>query len=729
MSFLRALSSDSLSGSSKSVSAQASQPGPNASFTSHQNSHQQNHNSASTGGSHRRHHAKALLHPMSLLLRRRSGQSNSSSEPPSGMYGGARELPEDFDPGIIYGTRHPDWSFPRRSTTQPVNSIIHTKNGVQGRLPNSTGDGPLRQTKDARPDNTYSRKRQALFTEHFSDLETSSSTPNQSDKVPARPQYDSSDATGQRHTFDTHDAPRTLVQASIEDTHPQSSSYGTTVNNGINGRDSSTQTGNRKDPTDVQQSEPEEQSHISSQHSEAPLDSLQNSSRFSFEASSAADSVPNEELTLSENLIKDSRSQSTDTESFRSDDLQSITSEDLRDEAGDGFDIPYTEYSHNIAPPPGFENVVVDTAENTRRLQQIELDEQLEVSTRAESSDVESVVSSEIGTNGSITGEEEEEEEEEREKSTKRGGEPCPPFVNPSGPGVQCDGILGHNIHGNHGSDNLNPDRVQNSSLLLFQNVFQTEAHGVNEYDTGSPSSFLGFQPLGHTPYNHNPVDYEVDDGDEDDMIAEANRDVLASDNDGWYGQEFNFYPTSSTDSTYLAGGFFGIDLPKPGFIRNPSLTPISERSEGSLRNSLSIINPNSIPHTGISAGPLSAALFTELANDEQISCDEATLTQLQLLNGAKNHEESLKYLAMIASSPSTASVVVNATDGPLFTTSNSASIVEQSRSPLIALDDLGNYHAADISTSYVHDIDLGWVMEKRRGGELIQRELVQGAV
>ncbi|KAF3905372.1 hypothetical protein ABW21_db0202021 [Orbilia brochopaga] len=652
---------------------------------------------------------------MSLLLRRRSGQSNSGSEPPSGMYGVARELPEDFDPGIIYGTRHPDWSFPRRSSTQPVNNILQSGNGTQGKSPHSTGEGSLRQTKDARPENAYSRKRQALFTEHFSDLDTTSSSLKEPNKIPDQWPLHYPDAR--------------------EDRRPKSSSNGPPAGNGIIGRSDENnplaRPRSRKDSAHVQQRETEEQPRTPSQHSEPPLDPLQNSSRFSFEASSAADSVRNEELTLSENLIKDSnhqfqfdrRSRSTDAGSFRSDDIQSITSEDLLDEAGDGFE--YTEYSHNVAPPPGFENMVVDIRENTRRLQEIELDEHSEHSRHTDVSDRASIISSEIGTNGSITGED---EEGERKENIGRDNEPCPPFVNPPGLGMQYDNS--QILNGRNNPSGVIEDELQNSSLLLFRNVFQTEARGVNEYDTGSPSSFLGLQSLAHTPYNQHSVDLEVDGGDEDDMIAEANRDALASDNDGWYGQEFNFYPTSSTNSTYLAGGFFGTDLPKPGFIRNPSLTPISERSEGSLRNSLSIISPSSMSHAGISAGPLSAALFTELANDEQIACDEATLTQLQLLSGAKNPEESLKYLTMIASNPPTAPLVVNTADGPIFSTSSSsAPIAEQPRSPAIALDDLGGYHSTDVSTSYVHDIELGWVVEKRRGGELIQRELVQGAV
>ncbi|KAG9257633.1 uncharacterized protein F5Z01DRAFT_408093 [Emericellopsis atlantica] len=95
--------------------------------------------------------------------------------------------------------------------------------------------------------------------------------------------------------------------------------------------------------------------------------------------------------------------------------------------------------------------------------------------------------------------------------------------------------------------------------------------------------------------------DFELDDG----FVAEANAEALASDSDGWYGQEFGFYsaPVSGRDSKqgpsdkaafmYANGGFFG---PKDGLSRSksgrvvsqePNLTPITERSEYSNRNSV----------------------------------------------------------------------------------------------------------------------------------------------
>lgn len=105
--------------------------------------------------------------------------------------------------------------------------------------------------------------------------------------------------------------------------------------------------------------------------------------------------------------------------------------------------------------------------------------------------------------------------------------------------------------------------------------------------------------------------DYDFD----DDVIAEANAEALANDADGWYGREFGFYSapmpapshghgqhgiTSSSPKPlsaenlfhYANGGYFG---PAGGVMRSPSgrmvsrepnLTPITERSEYSNRNS-----------------------------------------------------------------------------------------------------------------------------------------------
>lgn len=157
----------------------------------------------------------------------------------------------------------------------------------------------------------------------------------------------------------------------------------------------------------------------------------------------------------------------------------------------------------------------------------------------------------------------------------------------------------------------------------------------------------------GHT---ENPLDdYENDDDfpegldefdfDDDAIIAEANASALANDDDGFYGQEFGFYSTpitqahqghghtsssSSASSTlskplstenlfqYANGGFFGPagDLARStsGRIisREPNLTPITERSEYSNRNSFML--PNVLGSAGGSAGAIHSPGLVELA-------------------------------------------------------------------------------------------------------------------
>ncbi|KAG5950491.1 hypothetical protein E4U53_004945 [Claviceps sorghi] len=100
--------------------------------------------------------------------------------------------------------------------------------------------------------------------------------------------------------------------------------------------------------------------------------------------------------------------------------------------------------------------------------------------------------------------------------------------------------------------------------------------------------------------------DFDLDD---DAIIAEANASALANDSDGWYGQEFGFYsaPPSAhatshaagmyslkdKDFEYANGGFFGPDthglhrsISGRVIAREPNLTPITEKSEYSNRNS-----------------------------------------------------------------------------------------------------------------------------------------------
>lgn len=89
--------------------------------------------------------------------------------------------------------------------------------------------------------------------------------------------------------------------------------------------------------------------------------------------------------------------------------------------------------------------------------------------------------------------------------------------------------------------------------------------------------------------------DFDFDDTLSDDpIIAAANAEALENDDDGFYGQEFGFFANGTGSAEYANGGYFGprgvegIGRSHSGRVnfQEPSLTPITERSEWSNRNS-----------------------------------------------------------------------------------------------------------------------------------------------
>ncbi|CRG84803.1 hypothetical protein PISL3812_01998 [Talaromyces islandicus] len=107
---------------------------------------------------------------------------------------------------------------------------------------------------------------------------------------------------------------------------------------------------------------------------------------------------------------------------------------------------------------------------------------------------------------------------------------------------------------------------------------------------------------------------YDDDDAFDDELIiAEANADALENDDEGFYGQEFGFYARGdeNCDAQLTYGGYFG---PGAGGINRshsgganfhgPSLTPITERSEWSTRNSIVSLTthgqPNPLANPGL---------------------------------------------------------------------------------------------------------------------------------
>ncbi|EFR03796.1 hypothetical protein MGYG_06795 [Nannizzia gypsea CBS 118893] len=130
---------------------------------------------------------------------------------------------------------------------------------------------------------------------------------------------------------------------------------------------------------------------------------------------------------------------------------------------------------------------------------------------------------------------------------------------------------------------------------------------------------------------------YDGDGLDDDPIIAEANADVLEHDDEGFYGREFGFYAHAhgSDDKERVYGGYFGAPGAE-GIIRNhsgrknfrePSLTPITERSEWSTRNSIVSLGA----HVGHSCQQQQQPPLAQLV-DMEVPEDEISLSALMKL-------------------------------------------------------------------------------------------------
>lgn len=181
-----------------------------------------------------------------------------------------------------------------------------------------------------------------------------------------------------------------------------------------------------------------------------------------------------------------------------------------------------------------------------------------------------------------------------------------PPFLNPIGGGLGCtqeqaqfyapDGTM------------LEQDGTPMALNTLTRSLWMYQREQQRLADAAANT---GYESDYHGDYSSQSGYYSVDDDDggvagyedeDDTMVAEANAEALAYDTE-FYGQEFGFYPAPPSSSgsihgdaldeqtaAYL-GGYFGTPggevLQRPPLLRRPSLTPISERSESSWRNSM----------------------------------------------------------------------------------------------------------------------------------------------
>ena len=283
---------------------------------------------------------------------------------------------------------------------------------------------------------------------------------------------------------------------------------------------------------------------------------------------------------------------------------------------------------------------------------------------------------------------------------------------------------------------------------------------------------------------------FNFDDNIEDDsIIAAANAEALENDDEGFYGQEFGFFAraTGSGEAEYVNGGYFGA-AGADGVRRShsgranfqePSLTPITERSEWSNRNS--VVSPTiagGYPQSLQSAGLAQLTNDAILLEEEHMSLSALMRlrrgawgsSNVSLPSSAGSHKSgsSQIYLPPIPSSGTPSYEL----DGLHYTSSDhslsSLTSIEESHSnsPTLKIETQENlinsadrswgsesspnrWNAVKVgglghsrkssgaeSVSYVKDVSEEgserWVLEKRRtfeGGkvEVLGREVVEG--
>lgn len=125
---------------------------------------------------------------------------------------------------------------------------------------------------------------------------------------------------------------------------------------------------------------------------------------------------------------------------------------------------------------------------------------------------------------------------------------------------------------------------------------------------------------------------FDDDDAYYDDaIVAAANAEALENDDEGFYGQEFGFYAQAhgTCSSELTNGGYFGPrgvegitrSHSSRGKFEEPSLTPITERSEWSTRNSVISLKTHGATHSNPSLASPGLAQLVDMGNlDDEMS-------------------------------------------------------------------------------------------------------------
>ncbi|KAF7586594.1 hypothetical protein BBP40_008639 [Aspergillus hancockii] len=203
-----------------------------------------------------------------------------------------------------------------------------------------------------------------------------------------------------------------------------------------------------------------------------------------------------------------------------------------------------------------------------------------------------------------------------------------------------------HNALAQAATDSATNDRFRRSISVSEQSLDQGSATQTLDSHSGLMSDDSHLSQLADVVgFDSVFEDFDYDDNDaalyDDPIIAAANAEALENDDEGFYGQEFGFYAQAygNCASELTNGGYFGPrgvegitrSFSSRGRFREPSLTPITERSEWSTRNSVISLAAHGAAHSN----PLSSPGLAQLVDIGSIE-DEMTLSALlRLRRGA----------------------------------------------------------------------------------------------
>ncbi|KAL4782847.1 hypothetical protein BJX76DRAFT_331642 [Aspergillus varians] len=219
------------------------------------------------------------------------------------------------------------------------------------------------------------------------------------------------------------------------------------------------------------------------------------------------------------------------------------------------------------------------------------------------------------------------------------GNMPNPELVN-SHSGVLSEHNLEafHNALADAANLSATKDRLGHATSISERSLAQDSAQTADSQPGLVSDESRLSQAMDPVPYDEVFEDFDYYDNDDllydDPIIAAANAEALENDDEGIYGHEFGFYAEAYVNGSELTnGGYFGPRGPEGisrthsgrGKFCEPSLTPITERSEWSTRNSIISVNAHGVAHSSQSVASPGLAQLVDLNSIE----DEMSLSAL----------------------------------------------------------------------------------------------------